>query len=995
MIELRTLGAVDLRGEARGELEPLLGQPKRLALLVYLAVARPRGFHSRDSLMGLFWPELNAGRARNALRQALFFLRQTLGDRVLAVRGPGDVGLVPDALWCDAVDFDRAVEERDLERAAELYRGDFLAGFHFSDAPYEFEEWLEGERTRLRRLVQSTLQTLADREEAAGRIQGAAVLLRRAVATEPDDERAVRRLIGLLDSAGDRAGALAVYDVFRARSLEEYGAPPSPETEAVARGVRERRHTAAAPVDPLAGRGPLPVPLTPLVGREREVREVLTVLRRPETRLVTLTGPGGCGKTRLATEVAARFAREDEGTVHFVSLASVSGASFVMSTIARALGAPKGKGALDGLRRHLARRRLLLVLDNLEHVTQAATDLVDLLTAAPSVKILTTSREPLKVRVERAMPVPPLSLPDPRGPNTPEVIGSSDAVALFVERARAADASFRLHDRNAGRVAEICRKLDGLPLAIEIAAAHTRLYTPETLTEKLGDPLAVLKDGPRDMPERHRTLAGTIGWSYDLLSPDERALFRRASLFVGGAPLEAIAAMWEACGGSLAEAVDLVASLVDKNLLRREEGSEGRTRVGMLETVREFGLAELDREGEKETWGRWQADYWLSWVEPGEGIYCTLDEPGWLDRLDREHDNLRAALDWAFDTGEVETAMRLAAALWWYWWVRGHFADGRRWLERALDRGDDLSPTLRARAMLGAGQLAGGQGDQERAVELLEQSLAIHRDTGDRQEMATVLLNLGYALREAGDYRRARVSMEEALALRHELEDGRGVATALQALGETALREGDLETARDLLEESFVLAQRSGNRLRAARALLSLGDLARDHGDHDRAAVLYERGLERFRALKQTTGVGQALSTLADLARRRGTNDRARELYAEALVLSRDTGSIPHIVSNLIGFAALAAAQGRPERAARLCGGIDALVESLGVVFPREERELYETTVASTRTAIGERDFAEQWAAGRRMSTEETITLALQLTPPGPSAPRWQRAAGS
>ena len=989
MIELRTLGAVHLRSTGQSaDVRSVLGQHKRLAILVYLAVSAPRGYHTRDELMNLFWPELDTDRARNALRQAIFFLRNALGTEVLTGRGKGEVGLAEGQLWVDAVAFDEAHRSGDLQTAAELYQGDFLPAFHVTDASAEFGFWLDTERNRLRNAGMAALRTLAEREESAGRAQAAAALLRRAVQIDPDDEPSVRRLIALLGELGDRSGALQIYEAFRDRTMEEYAVPPAPETEATMRSVLDRQAASVDRVVPPAG-AEIPVPLTPLIGREHEAHSILGLLQRTDVRLLTLTGPGGSGKTRLALEVASRYGMEGSGTVRFVPLESVESASLVMPAIATAVGAPPEADALVGLTRFLARRDLLLVLDNMEHLTDAALELVGLLQAAPGVKILTTSREALRVRGERTFEVPPLKVPD--ADSSPETVGSAEAVMLFVERARAVTPGFRLTPENAAAVVEVCRRVDGLPLAVELAAARTRLFTPQALAEQLAQPLALLKDGPRDLPARHQALDATIRWSYDLLTEDERTFLRRAALFVAGAPLPAAYAMWVAGGGTEAGAMEIVTSVVDKSLLRPEPSPGGETRIGMLATIREFGLAELARTGEAEKWALWQARHWLDWTEPGEGTYCTVEEPAWFERLDREHDNLRAALRWALEGGDPETALRLGTVLWWFWWTRGHFAEGRRWIERALARGKDVDPAVRARALLGAAQLAGGQGDQRRAIRLMEESLALHRELGDEQGIAMMLLNLGYAARAEDDPARAKAYFEESLTIRKSFGDVRGHSLALEGLGTIALTEGDLDSARRLFEESRELAQRVGHRNGVAKALLGLGDVARLEGIGDTAAELYQQALERYQALKQTHGIGQALRSLAAVELKRGAEGRAGGLYAEALELYREAGYAPGVAAGMIGIGLAAARQGWHERAAVLLGAADAYVEAEAVRLEPEDGQAFEEARAAARSTLDENEFASRWGEGRALAADAAMDLALEIART-PASQRARRA---
>src|SRR5215204_5303846 len=469
----------------------------------------------------------------------------------------------------------------------------------------------------------------------------------------------------------------------------------------------------------------LPVQPTPLVGREREIREVAERVRSEEVRLITLTGPGGTGKTRLGLQAAADVLEEFSDGVFFVALATITEPEFVASTIALALGVKESaeQSLMKSLKNYLRDKRLLLVLDNFEQVLEGAPLVGELLGACPKMKVLAKSRIPLRLYGEQEYLVRPLALPDPKVMPLLEVLTQYEAVRLFVQRARAVKADFKVTNDNAPAVAEICARLDGLPLAIELAAARTRVLPPQKMLERLGNRLKLLKGGPRDLPTRQQTLRGTIDWSYELLEEEEKILFGRLSVFSGGRTLEAIE---EICDpeGEL-EALEGVESLLEKSLLRQEEGVEGEPRFVMLETVHEYAREKLQESGEEQEIKRAHAHYFLTLAEEADPELKGPDQLEWFERLEAEHDNIRAALSWALERNEAELALRLGGALWWFWLVRGYHSEGRRWLEEALATDERRSPEVRAMALAGAGALALEQGDLDRAQEACEAGLEV------------------------------------------------------------------------------------------------------------------------------------------------------------------------------------------------------------------------------------------------------------------------------
>src|SRR5437763_17100 len=541
----------------------------------------------------------------------------------------------------------------------------------------------------------------------------------------------------------------------------------------------------------------LPAQLTPLIGGEQEVAAVYALLQRPGVRLLTLTGTGGVGKTRLSLQVATDLLDDFADGVCFVPLAPVGDPELVVATIAQALGIKEvGERPLPDLLQAALRDQRLLLLDNFEQVVAAAAGLADLLASCPGLKMLVTSRAVLHLHGEYEFPVPPLALPDLT--TLPQSLSQNAAVALFLERARAVKPDFELTPANTRAIAEICVRLDGLPLAIELAAARVKLLPPQALLARLEHRLQVLTGGARDVPARQQTLRNLLAWSYDLLDGKQQQLFGRLSVFVGGCTLEAVEGLYTALGDLPADVLDGVTSLIDKSLLRQTEQEGEEPRLLMLETIREYGLEALAASGEMESTRRAHATYYLALADLAELELGGPQQGVWLDRLEREHDNLRAALQWTIEQGEaggsMEMALRLGGALRRFWWGRGHWSEGRNFLERALATGladTWIDPSVRAKALLAASNLIFVQSDYERAKVLSEESLALYRELEDRHGIAYSLYRLGNVAWVRGDTAAARSLIGEALALFREVDDKEYIAYSLFSLGLFASSQGE------------------------------------------------------------------------------------------------------------------------------------------------------------------------------------------------------------
>jgi predicted ATPase len=758
----------------------------------------------------------------------------------------------------------------------------------------------------------------------------------------------------------------------------------------------------------------LPIQLTSFVGRSREITEVKGVLHT--TRLLTLSGAGGSGKTRFALQIAGEVLEEFKDGVWLVELAAMSDPTLVPQVVASTLSIREqsGRPILTTLSEYLQPKHVLLVIDNCEHLVAACAHLIEmLLRACPTLKILATSRAVLGIPGEAIWRVPPLSLPDPQRPPTLEHLTQYEAVRLFVERAVSSRQGFALTKSNSPAVIQVCHRLDGIPLAIELAAARVKVLAVEQIAVRLDDRFQLLTGGSRSVLPHHQTLRAAMDWSYDLLSEEERVLLRRLSVFAGGWTLDAAEAVCSEDGVEKSAILDLLMQLVDKSLLAVET-RDGEARYTFLETVRQYGRDKLAESEEADRLRTRHLEFFLRQVEgvqdaAGPGMEALAK------RVETEHDNMRAALEWSSSSEAWETTMRLAVALNWFWNFRAYWTEGRKWLELALTSTSVAPPSLRAKAFQGAGILAWYQGDIRQAVLRLEESVTLHRGLGDKRWVADSLNTLGIAAYRQGDYGRAITLLEESIGLSREL--GRTEPFALYLLGIVARIRGDFERAEALGKESLTLNRELGRKRYIALSLDSLGVLACYRGNYEQAHALSEEALARFRELGDKFGIAGALNSLALVASGRGDYKRASALCEESLAVSREVrdkgamarslnvlGGVAHyqgdqdqavkllreslvlfrelndklgILRCLDGLADVAWAGEFPKRAARMFGAAMGLRESIGTTLPLADQLEFARNVAAVRTRLGEHEFAKAWAEGRAMTLDQAIEYGL------------------
>jgi predicted ATPase/transcriptional regulator with XRE-family HTH domain len=802
---------------------------------------------------------------------------------------------------------------------------------------------------------------------------------------------------------------------------------------------------------------PLPLPPTPLIGREQEQAQATAALTSGEVRLLTLVGAPGVGKTHLALALAAALERRMPDGVAFVDLAPLDDSALVVGAIARAAGVREiaRPSALEAAIAGLRDRHLLLLIDNCEHLLAAAADLAALLAACPLLRLLATSRASLAIRSERVLEVSPLALPDEDAGARGDLaaLAAIPAVALLLARARAMRPDFALTEDNAASVVAICRRLDGLPLALELAAAQLRLLTPQALLARLDRTLSALSGGPRDLPERQRALRAALDWSHDLLPARERTFFRRLAVCVGGCTLEAA---WAICASPArgdggppdtdTAVVEAITNLVDHHLLRREvpagtaetasEAAFADVRVGMLETIRQYARERLDASVEAELVRSAHAVYYLALAERADPHLRGPEQTAWLVRLEREHANLRAALEWALSRGDAEMSLRFAAALWRFWELHGYLREGRTWLGRALALADIASvPTTgsavgleerRARALDGAGWLALRQGDFVAAVALSEEAVARYRMLGNRRGLASTLQNLGLVARARGDHEAAARLLQESLALWRALDDAHGAAGILNSLAGIAWARGDHAQARALLEESLPLIRKAGDTQGLAATLENLAEVARAEREWARAEALLERGLALRREVGDVRGMASALQGLGQLAAACERPAEAAARYRESLALCRHVGDQALEAEVLRALAGAQAAQGdyreacaqcqeslllyealsldegvlacledmadlllrggRPEPAARLLAAATRIRATTGRQRgpeAPEEQGRHERRLHACAQALGQQRFTGAWTSGEQPTLSRAIGEAMAIAAEG------------
>jgi predicted ATPase/DNA-binding SARP family transcriptional activator len=911
------------------------------ALLAYLAVESDRP-HRREALVGLLWPDRSEQAALNNLRGALSNLRSAIHDHVatppflLATRQAiqfnpeSDHWLDVSALAPLAASREAACPVQALEEAVSLYRGPFLEGFTVRDSEI-FEEWALLKREQIGRQIARACQQLVAHYEQAGAYDQALGHAWRWTELEPLDEAAHRHLMRLLGANRQRAAALAHYETLCCMLDEELGVEPSEETAELHRALLDGElGRPPPPVLPERDAAPRPIELpaqpTPFIGRRRELDQIAGLLSDPACRLLTLTGPGGVGKTRLAVQAACEAASGFPDGVFFVPLMPLTSAEFLVSAIAAALKLAF-YGPLDPkvqLLNHLREMQALLVLDGFEHLLAGVGVLAGILEQAPHVMLLVTSRERLNLHGEWVDEVEGMNFP---AEGVTARLEQYEAVQLFLQGARRVRPDFALSEAREPFVARICQLLLGMPLGIELAASWLRTLSTQQIVTELESGLEFLTSSLRDVPERHRSLWAAFDHSWKLLSEDEQAAFRRLSVFRGG--FERSAAEHVA-GASLS----ILSALVDKSLVHRS----GSGRYEIHELLRQYAHNKLVDAGEAEAINRKHLDWFLKLAEQTHVELWGAADPARVQRLEAECDNLRVALEWSTTSGEAEEGLRLAVVLTWFWYVRADLSEGRHWLRRALEAGKDASPELRAVALSYSGNLAIAQRDLERGMALIEACLPACHDTGNFYEMGWALLHAGFAALQQGDFEQAAERYAESTGMFTRVGYDPGVATMLVYRGVLACHQGDYERARTFIQEGLPLLREVGDRVAVARGLLGLG-LSAFHQD---------------------------------------TLERAEGFFKEGLSLAREIGARLDMPPLLEGLAAVACRKNHHRQGCMLLGFSDQLRGAIGTPISIAERADYEAVMSAVHSNLGDKGFAEAWAEGQKMTMDQALRCALE-----------------
>ncbi len=983
-----------------------INSPRLQALLAYLVLHRDAP-QPRQHLAFLLWPDTSEGQARTNLRQLVHSLKQTLPDADQLVHADAQTlqWRAETPFRLDVAAFEAALSQADaaeqhgdvqdlrvaLEQAIGVYQGDLL--------PSCYDDWIVPERERLRQAFTGALERLMLLLDSQGELRAAIASAQRLVRHDPLREETYCTLMRLYAASGDRAGVLRVYQTCATVLERELAVEPSAATREAYEHALKMAVQARPVIPPQPAKTNLPVPLTSFVGREAELTEVSHLLRT--THLLTLTGPGGTGKTRLALEAVTNLLDAYPHGVWLVELASLADPTLVAQTLAATLGVREqpGRPLLDALIDYVRTKSLLLILDNCEHLLETCAQLANsLLRVAPGLKIVTSSREPLGIAGETTYRVPSLSLPDLRQLHDLDALAQNDCVRLFVDRASAVYPPFRLTAKNAPAIAQIGLRLDGIPLAIELAAARTRVFPPEQIAARLDDRFRLLTGGSRTALERHQTLLALIDWSHNLLSEAERVLLRRLSVFAGGWSFEAAQAV---CGDGIDdEMLDTLARLADKSLVVVEAPmveAEGRCRL--LETIRQYARDKLLEAGESEPVRDRHLEFFLRFAEAAEPKLRGAEQLAWMDGVETEHDNLRTALAWSLESGRSDLALQLAGALGYFWVLRGYLSESLRWLEDALALAEreqskkvaagNYTPTRtekeqRAKALYAAGMPYLAALNLERARRVVEESLRLWRELGDKWWTAVALELAGLIMSTQGDTETALAGLEEGVSLAREIEDPLPLAVCLIRFGDALKPRGDVAAAHPFLEEGVALARRVGDKIVLSEGLRELGSLYYAEGDLTAAASLTEEALAAARAIGSIMSVFLALLQFVFISCLQNDSAKAKAYCFELWALGKDTGSLLAAAFALLAFSLATSFGEEPGKGVRLLAATDLMLRQRGVNwFAGREGDpavmVFRQALAKAQAQLGPAAFEAAWAEGQQMTLEQALALVTEI----------------
>lgn len=955
---------------------------KVLGLLTYLAITNTS--HSRETLTDLLYPELDVARAKNNLRQTLSHLKSVIGDKWLSINRKSVTFSDQAESWIDVHEFaslandtnigcksEEARAER-LEKAITLYKNNFLEGFYLKNS-FVFEEWQLSEQAALRESYANSLKCLANLYRERDSYEKSILYTQKLVDMDPLSEPTHQELIRLYGLAGNKNGVIRQYERCKSILKTERSALPSVETEELyERTCRERTLSHTNSIVRPPRRGNLPSETTTLIGRERDISRILSMLKKDGVRLLTLAGSAGVGKTRLALRIGTGLIDEYEDRIFFVPLETVVDPNLVFDAVIQILGIFKSgdQTALKTLEDYFGDRRMLIILDNFEQVISAAPMLSSLLMSCPNLMILVTSREVLRLRAESVARIPPLALPEKKAEDPLALLGRHSAIRLFVERARAVDPDFSLTNDNAQTVVDICVRLDGLPLAIELAAARISLMTPREVLQGIVGCLPGLLKGGRDVPERQRTLEHAIGWSYNILDEDEKRLFRRLSVFAGGCTMECAI---QVCGGDgKFDVLNSMAALVGKCLINHVSSEEG-SRYVLLHVIREYALARQRENGEEIIFHNAMAQYYLSALR--EAPPYGARTPRWVRWELTERVNLFHAVEWCFADGDAMTGCKLVAKLGPMWRSASIEYQGIRWTDVALEHMGLLKNDLKSILLR---QKAGLDFGLDREKDIIE-SYELSRASRDNVGMAASLFFLAELEIEKGNHSRAMALLDESSDLSESAGDETWKMWATYLQGVVQLGQKSYKIARGHFERSLTMSK--NNLYGRGAALSGLARVESAIGDPDRAIELYEESKSLLLEIGDFGGTPFINIFEGRLLLRMGTIERSRELFAEALAGCRDLGSVflrPFFASCLIGLAAAFLEQDRYEKAAILSGALMAFSEENPLSAEIDDKEDFEGVAVALESRM---DYAELESArekGRSMSMNEVISYALE-----------------